>query len=121
MGGESEDESRHDQGGPSGAVAPGNGGGLASDAASSDPTAPSAAGNDASSHGSRRAASYGGERERGGGGGGGGGRARGGRPTMEEWDFERLARTPILASAFEDFSRKALCHESVLFLIEVSR
>ncbi|CAN0056130.1 unnamed protein product, partial [Laminaria digitata] len=44
-------------------------------------------------------------------------------PKVEEdvWDFERLARTPLLAAAFEDFSRKALCHESVLFLSEVSR
>lgn len=40
---------------------------------------------------------------------------------QEMWDFERLASTPLLASAFEDFSRKALCHESVLFLSEVSR
>lgn len=37
------------------------------------------------------------------------------------WDFERLASTPLLAAAFEEFSRKALCHESVLFLSEVSR
>lgn len=46
---------------------------------------------------------------------------RGGRGTMEVWDFERLARTPLVAAAFEDFTRKALCHESVLFLREVSR
>lgn len=37
------------------------------------------------------------------------------------WDFERLASTPLLAAAFEDFAQKALCHESVLFLSEVSR
>ncbi|CAN0423690.1 unnamed protein product [Ectocarpus sp. 12 AP-2014] len=40
---------------------------------------------------------------------------------MEVWNFERLARTPLLAVAFEDFSKRALCHESVLFLTEVSR
>ncbi|CAM9348392.1 unnamed protein product [Ectocarpus fasciculatus] len=40
---------------------------------------------------------------------------------MEVWDFERLARTPLLAVAFEDYSKRALCHESVLFLSEVSR
>ncbi|CAM9291157.1 unnamed protein product [Choristocarpus tenellus] len=39
----------------------------------------------------------------------------------EGWSFERLASTPMLASAFEEFARKALCHESVLFLVEVSR
>ncbi len=49
----------------------------------------------------------------------GGRRERG--VTMEVWNFERLARTPLLAAAFEEFSRKALCHESVLFLREVSR
>ncbi|CAM9925136.1 unnamed protein product [Choristocarpus tenellus] len=27
----------------------------------------------------------------------------------------------MLASAFEEFARKALCHESILFLTEVSR
>ncbi|CAM9432746.1 unnamed protein product [Ectocarpus fasciculatus] len=57
-------------------------------------------------------------RGRGGGGGGGGGHGRG---VMEVWNFERLARTPLLAAAFEDFSKRALCHESVLFLSEVSR
>lgn len=50
----------------------------------------------------------------------GGGRGGAGED-VELWDFERLARTPLLAAAFEDYSRKALCHESVLFLIEVSR
>ncbi|CAM9881255.1 unnamed protein product [Ectocarpus sp. 13 AM-2016] len=40
---------------------------------------------------------------------------------MEVWNFERLARTPLLAVAFEDYSKRALCHESVLFLTEVSR
>ncbi|CAM9626174.1 unnamed protein product [Pylaiella littoralis] len=49
---------------------------------------------------------------------GGGGSTR---EVAEVWDFERLARTPLLAAAFEDFSRKALCHECVLFLSEVSR
>lgn len=38
-----------------------------------------------------------------------------------EWNFERLASTPLLAAAFEEFSRKALCHESVLFLSAVCR
>ncbi|CAM9942938.1 unnamed protein product, partial [Discosporangium mesarthrocarpum] len=44
--------------------------------------------------------------------------------TQEEadtWNFERLASTPMLASAFEDFARKALCHESVMFLEHASR
>lgn len=54
---------------------------------------------------------------RGSAGGGGGS----GRDDMEVWDFERLASTPLLAAAFEEFSQKALCHESVLFLSEVSR
>ncbi|CAM9472942.1 unnamed protein product [Ectocarpus fasciculatus] len=54
-------------------------------------------------------------------GGGGGGRGRPEREEMEVWDFERLARTPLLAVAFEDYSKRALCHESVLFLSEVSR
>lgn len=45
----------------------------------------------------------------------------GGGRNGEGWDFERLATTPLLAAAFDDFSRKALCHESVLFLSEVSR
>ncbi|CBJ31486.1 hypothetical protein Esi_0260_0005 [Ectocarpus siliculosus] len=40
---------------------------------------------------------------------------------MEVWDFERIASTPLLAAAFEDYSKRALCHESVLFLSEVSR
>lgn len=43
------------------------------------------------------------------------------REDSEAWDFERLARTPPLAAAFRDFCRKALCHESVLFLSEVTR
>ena len=51
-----------------------------------------------------------------------GSRGRGGDgDAMEEWNFERLGRTPLLAAAFEDFCRRALCHESVLFLSEVSR
>lgn len=58
-----------------------------------------------------------------GGGGGdcGNGNGRRSRDTVESWNFERLARTPLVAAAFEKFSRKALCHESVLFLSEVSR
>ncbi|CAM9520498.1 unnamed protein product [Choristocarpus tenellus] len=40
---------------------------------------------------------------------------------VEVWNFERLASTPMLASAFEDFARRALCHESVQFLVDVSR
>lgn len=68
---------------------------------------------------SRRTGAHGGETEN---DGGGGGRGRGGiGHTVEVWDFERLGRTPLLAAAFEDFSRKALCHESVFFLSEVSR
>ncbi|CAM9489328.1 unnamed protein product [Ectocarpus sp. 12 AP-2014] len=58
---------------------------------------------------------------RGRGGGGGGGSGGQGRGVMEVWNFERLARTPLLAAAFEDYSKRALCHESVLFLSEVSR
>ena len=54
-------------------------------------------------------------------GGDDGRRGRVGSGAMEVWDFERLGRTPLLAAAFEDYSRKALCHESVLFLSEVSR
>eukprot|EP00752_Nemacystus_decipiens_P003194 g2955.t1 len=121
-GGDSEVESALDQGGPTSASAAyGNGDILTSGgAASSDPAG--------ARDGNRRAAAHGGERERGGGGeraggagaaGGGGGGGSGQR--MEVWNFERLATTPLLAAAFEDFSRKALCHESVLFLIEVSR
>lgn len=37
------------------------------------------------------------------------------------WNFERLASTPLLAAAFEQFCHKALCHESVIFLREVAR
>ncbi|CAM9874362.1 unnamed protein product [Ectocarpus fasciculatus] len=40
---------------------------------------------------------------------------------VEAWDFERLARKPLVAAAFEAYTRKALCHEWVLFLREVSR
>lgn len=57
-----------------------------------------------------------------GGGGGGSGRNSGRNSRrMEAWSFDRLSRTPSLAAAFESFSRKALCHESILFLGEVSR
>ncbi|CAM9554972.1 unnamed protein product [Scytosiphon promiscuus] len=48
-------------------------------------------------------------------------RRRGDAGGLEAWDFERLSRSPPLASAFRDFCRKALCQESVLFLSEVSR
>lgn len=47
--------------------------------------------------------------------------AEGGEAVGEVWDFERLASTPLLAAAFEDYARRALCHESVLFLTEVAR
>ncbi|CAM9607034.1 unnamed protein product [Ectocarpus sp. 4 AP-2014] len=40
---------------------------------------------------------------------------------VEAWDFERLSRKPLVAAAFEAYTRKALCHEWVLFLREVSR
>ncbi|CAM9768693.1 unnamed protein product [Choristocarpus tenellus] len=40
---------------------------------------------------------------------------------MEVWNFERLASTPMLACAFEEFARRALCHESVQFLVDVFR
>ncbi|CAM9379421.1 unnamed protein product [Ectocarpus sp. 6 AP-2014] len=75
------------------------------------------------STGKRRDAVQRGQRGRGGdrGRGGGGGRGRSDREEMEVWDFERLGRTPLLAAAFEDYSKRALCHESVLFLSEVSR
>ncbi len=66
------------------------------------------------------AAAHGSVREKS-GAGGGRRRGRASSGAMEVWDFERLGRTPLLAAAFEDFSRKALCHESVLFLSEVSR
>ncbi|CAM9379715.1 unnamed protein product [Ectocarpus sp. 6 AP-2014] len=52
---------------------------------------------------------------------GGSSRSRSDREEMEVWDFERIASTPLLAAAFEDYSKRALCHESVLFLSEVSR
>ncbi|CAB1121470.1 unnamed protein product [Ectocarpus sp. CCAP 1310/34] len=76
-----------------------------------------------SSTGKRRDAVQRGQRGRGGGRGrgSGGGRGRSDREEMEVWDFERLGRTPLLAAAFEDYSKRALCHESVLFLSEVSR
>ena len=37
------------------------------------------------------------------------------------WNYERLVSTPPLAAAFEEFCRKALCHESALFLSAVCR
>ncbi|CAM9273182.1 unnamed protein product [Choristocarpus tenellus] len=40
---------------------------------------------------------------------------------VEIWNFERLASTPMLASAFEEFARRALCQESVQFLVDVFR
>ncbi|CAB1121467.1 unnamed protein product [Ectocarpus sp. CCAP 1310/34] len=79
--------------------------------------------NDTSISGNRRDVAQRGQRKRGsfrGRRGGGGGRGRPERE-MEVWNFERLARTPLLAVAFEDYSKRALCHESVLFLTEVSR
>ncbi|CBJ33441.1 expressed unknown protein [Ectocarpus siliculosus] len=80
--------------------------------------------NDTSIGGNRRDVVQRGPRERAffrGRRGGGGGRGRPEREEMEVWNFERLARTPLLAVAFEDYSKRALCHESVLFLTEVSR
>ncbi|CAM9153754.1 unnamed protein product, partial [Sphacelaria rigidula] len=41
---------------------------------------------------------------------------RGDEDAGHVWNFERLTSTPLLAAAFEEYSRKALCHESVLFL-----
>ncbi|CAM9607173.1 unnamed protein product [Ectocarpus sp. 4 AP-2014] len=84
----------------------------------------SSASNDTSIGGNRRDVVQRGQRERRSfraRRGGGGGRGRPEREEMEVWDFERLARTPLLAVAFEDYSKRALCHESVLFLTEVSR
>lgn len=37
------------------------------------------------------------------------------------WTWEKLAEVPQLTEAFEDFARKALCQESVVFLREVAR
>ncbi|CAB1098187.1 unnamed protein product [Ectocarpus sp. CCAP 1310/34] len=51
----------------------------------------------------------------------GGRRSRSHKQDIDIWDFERIVRTPLLAVAFEDYSKKALCHESFLFLSEVSR
>ncbi|CAM9308829.1 unnamed protein product [Choristocarpus tenellus] len=42
-------------------------------------------------------------------------------PDNEIWTYERLASSPTLAPAFEDYARKALCQESVQFLTHVSR
>ncbi|CAM9296912.1 unnamed protein product [Choristocarpus tenellus] len=39
----------------------------------------------------------------------------------QDWNFERLVSTPLMAKTFEEFSRRALCQESVLFLRDVSR
>lgn len=39
----------------------------------------------------------------------------------EMWSYDFVASTPEMASSFEEFARKALCQESVLFLQEVSR
>ncbi|CAM9250356.1 unnamed protein product [Ectocarpus fasciculatus] len=74
------------------------------------------------STGSRRGVFQWEKRERGSGRcRGGRGRSRSDTEEMKVWDFERIARTPLLAAAFEDYSKRALCHESVLFLSEVSR
>ncbi|CAM9719986.1 unnamed protein product [Choristocarpus tenellus] len=35
--------------------------------------------------------------------------------------FEQLISTPYMTEAFEEFARKALCQESMLFMNEVSR
>ncbi|CAM9379568.1 unnamed protein product [Ectocarpus sp. 6 AP-2014] len=51
----------------------------------------------------------------------GGRRSRSHKQDIDLWDFERIVRTPLLAVAFEDYSKRALCHESFLFLSEVSR
>ncbi|CAM9463438.1 unnamed protein product [Ectocarpus sp. 4 AP-2014] len=51
----------------------------------------------------------------------GGRRSRSHKQDLDMWDFERIVRTPLLAVAFEDYSKRALCHESFLFLSEVSR
>lgn len=37
------------------------------------------------------------------------------------WTYEHVVAVPEVGAAFEDFARRALCHESVLFLQEVSR
>ncbi|CAM9245243.1 unnamed protein product, partial [Sphacelaria rigidula] len=37
------------------------------------------------------------------------------------WTYERVAAVPEFTAAFEEFARKALCQESVLFLQEVTR
>ncbi|CAM9250281.1 unnamed protein product [Ectocarpus fasciculatus] len=78
--------------------------------------------NDTSTGGNRRDPVRRGQRERGRDlGRDGGGRTRSHKQDIDAWDFERIARTPLLAAAFEDYSKRALCHESYLFLSEVSR
>ncbi|CBJ31485.1 hypothetical protein Esi_0260_0003 [Ectocarpus siliculosus] len=42
----------------------------------------------------------------------GGRRSRSHKQDIDLWDFERIVRTPLLAVAFEDYSKRALCHES---------
>lgn len=37
------------------------------------------------------------------------------------WTYEHVAAVPEVAAEFEEFARRALCQESVLFLQEVSR
>ncbi|CAM9385776.1 unnamed protein product [Discosporangium mesarthrocarpum] len=39
----------------------------------------------------------------------------------EVWDYETFIAKPLLAFSLEDFARRALCHESYLFLAEVTR
>lgn len=37
------------------------------------------------------------------------------------WTYEALEKVPTLVSAFENFAKKALCQESVIFLQDVAR
>ncbi|CAM9810129.1 unnamed protein product [Ectocarpus sp. 12 AP-2014] len=78
--------------------------------------------NDNSTGGSRRDAVRRGQSERGHDRGRDGGRrSHSHKHDIDMWDFERIVRTPLLAVAFEDYCKRALCHESFLFLSEVSR
>ncbi|CAM9574851.1 unnamed protein product, partial [Ectocarpus sp. 8 AP-2014] len=78
--------------------------------------------NDNSTRGNRPEAVRRGQTERGDDRGRDGGRrSRSHKQDIDMWDFERIVRTPLVAVAFEDYSKRALCHESFLFLNEVSR
>ncbi|CAN0266870.1 unnamed protein product, partial [Ectocarpus sp. 13 AM-2016] len=78
--------------------------------------------NDNSTGGKRRDAVRRGQSERGHDRGRDGGRrSHSNKQDIDMWDFERIVRTPLLAVAFEDYCKRALCHESFLFLSEVSR